>query len=57
MTIRFSTFPRTEPPPPWVTEVVGVFQEHLSEISTLDLTKGLTSDRVLAALERKIFAD
>jgi hypothetical protein len=32
-TIRFSTFPRTEPPS-FVEEVVAVFRQHESEIAT-----------------------
>ena len=30
MTIRFSTFPRTKPPPPWAEQIVDVFQRHQS---------------------------
>lgn len=48
--IRFSSFPRTEPPPEFVLSVVGIFRRHESGISTTSLAKGLTSDAVLAAL-------
>ncbi|MFX0195856.1 MAG: hypothetical protein ACFFCW_07025 [Candidatus Hodarchaeota archaeon] len=49
-TIRFSTFPRTEPPPVFVNELVNVFRAHERAISTEKLRKGLTSDKVLAVL-------
>ncbi len=47
-TIRFSTFPRTEPPPGFVEDVVGVFRRHEEEISTEGKDKGLKSDDVIA---------
>jgi hypothetical protein len=49
-TIRFSTFPRTEPPPDFVEDVVAVFRQHESEIATEVNDKGLKSDDVLAIL-------
>ncbi len=49
-TIRFSTFPRTEPPPGFVEDVVAVFRQHESEIATETKDKGLKSDEVLAVL-------
>ncbi len=49
-TIRFSTFPRTEPPPGFVEDVVGIFRQHEGEISTETNAKGLKSDEVLTAL-------
>src|SRR5215207_5602143 len=49
-TIRFSTFPRTEPPPDFVEDVVSVFKQHESEIATEINDKGLKSDDVLAVL-------
>ena len=48
--IRYSTFPRTEPPPHWAERVVDVFRRNEEKISTEDLAKGLTSDQVLAQL-------
>lgn len=45
--ITFSTFPRTEAPPAQTLEVINIFKEHESLISTLELNKGLTSDVVL----------
>lgn len=52
MDIRYSTFPRTEPPPDFISEVMFVFNEHKSEISTGALKKGLTSDQVLSKLRK-----
>ncbi len=49
-TVRFSTFPRTEPPPGFVEDVVGVFRQHEQEIATETNEKGLKSDDVLALL-------
>jgi hypothetical protein len=49
-TIRFSTFPRTEPPPYFVGEVVAVFRQYESDIATETNDKGLKSDEVLALL-------
>lgn len=42
-TIRFSTFPRTEPPPGFVEDVVTVFRQHENEIATETNGKGLKS--------------
>ena len=49
-TIKFSTFPRTEPPPSFVEDVVTVFRQHEAEIATQTNDKGLKSDDVLALL-------
>jgi hypothetical protein len=49
-TIRFSTFPRTEPPPAFVEDVVTVFRQHEGEIATETNDKGLKSDDVPAVL-------
>jgi hypothetical protein len=48
--IRYSTFPRTEPPAEWVERVVGLFRLHEAAIDTEALEKGLTSDEVLALM-------
>jgi hypothetical protein len=48
--IRFSTFPRTEPPPDFVADVVGVFIKHEGENATETNEKGLKSDDVLAVI-------
>lgn len=52
--IRFSTFPRTEPPPQFVHQVVGGFYSHEALISTVALDKGLTSDQVLLVLREDL---
>lgn len=49
-TIRFATFPRTEPPQAFVRSLVELFQSHEAAISTTALMKGLTSDEALAVL-------
>ena len=54
--IRFSTFPRTEPPPTFVHDIVSVFRSHESAIGTLGLQKGLTSDMVLSELRDDLIA-
>lgn len=48
--VRYSSFPRTEPPPDFAQSVVDLFVRHESKVSTLSLTKGLTSDQVLQVL-------
>jgi len=52
--IRFSAFPRTEPPPLFTTQVIEVFRAHESAISTDSLDKGLTSDLVLGKLRAEL---
>jgi hypothetical protein len=52
--VRFTSFPRTAPPPTFVLEVVAAFQQHEKAISTLSLIKGLTSDGVLAVLRDQL---
>ncbi len=54
--IRFQCFPRTDPPPDFVSQVVSVFREHEQDIGTIDLPKGLTSDEVLAVVGPDLFA-
>ena len=49
-TIRFSTFPRTAPPPSFVAMLAALFEKHENTIGTLALAKGLTSNQVLAEL-------
>jgi hypothetical protein len=43
-------FPLTEPPPLFASSIVEVFRANASEIGTVNLAKGLTSDKVLAVL-------
>lgn len=54
--IRYSTFPRTKAPQDYVAAVTNIFQKHHSEISTVDLDKGLTSDIVLSTLREDLVA-
>jgi len=54
--IRFSTFPRTEPPPRFVDDIISVFRSHEPAIGTLGLPKGLTSDTVLSELRDDLIA-
>ena len=46
--ICFLSYPRTQPPPDFVSKIVGVFRTHQETIGTLTLSKGLTHDAVLA---------
>jgi hypothetical protein len=48
--LHFSTFPRTEPPAPFVESVVAVFRKHATSVATMILPKGLSSDAVMATL-------
>ena len=50
MLIRFSTFPRTQTPPSFLTDIIGLFEKHSQAIGTANLEKGLTSDEALAAI-------
>ncbi|GFE64367.1 hypothetical protein [Litoreibacter roseus] len=47
MNTVFSTFPRTEAPPSFVSDVYNAFHAHDGHIATENLDKGLTSDQVL----------
>lgn len=49
-TVRFTSFPSTEPPPHFVPKVIEVFVQHERSLSTLELAKGLTSDQVLKVI-------
>jgi hypothetical protein len=55
-TLRFTSFPRTKPPPSFIAELIGVFRKHEADISTITLTKGLTSDQVLHEIAEDILA-
>jgi hypothetical protein len=52
--IRFSSFPRTMPPPDFAVELVDAFIDVEDSIGTMRLEKGLTSDGVLAELRPKL---
>jgi hypothetical protein len=49
-TVRFTSFPRTKPPPHFISSIVSVFLAHERSISTVVLKKGLESDAVLQRL-------
>ena len=48
--IRFATFPRTEPPPAFASQLVDVFRAHEATISSISLPKGLQSNGVLGSV-------
>ena len=52
--VKFSSFPRTQPPQKFVADVVTVFEKHDVAIGTVALGKGLTSDKVLAQLSKDL---
>lgn len=54
--VRFTSFPRTEPPPHFVPLVVDAFRECEPNICTTSLSKGLTSDAVLEVLGSQLSA-
>jgi hypothetical protein len=54
--IRFTSFPRTEPPPHFATELANVFRRHEPEISTTELKKGLTSNEALTLVRDDLIA-
>lgn len=49
-TIRFISFPKTEPPPAFAPQIAAIFVEHEPRISTRVLQKGLTSNEVLTII-------
>ena len=55
-TVRFTSFPRTEPPPLFIPAIIEVFAAHRESICTTALMKGLTSDEVLARLRIGLLA-
>lgn len=54
--IRFTSFPRTQPPPAFTGEIVEAFRSSEASICTRTLEKGLTSDAVLAAVRPTLLA-
>lgn len=48
--VRFTSFPRTKPPPGFIPSIIAVFQKHEPRISTTSLEKGLESDGVMKIL-------
>src|SRR5262249_36763805 len=45
--IRFTSFPKTKPPPAFILPIVEVFRAHERVIGTYALSKGLESEAVL----------
>ncbi len=54
--VKFMSFPRTDGPPEFLEQVVGVFQSNIHTISTVSRDKGLTSDQVLAVVRSDLVA-
>jgi hypothetical protein len=52
--MHFSTFPRTESPAHFVSDVMVTFKRHEGTIGTSTLTKGLSSDGVMAVLRNDL---
>ena len=52
--IRFSSFPKTEPPPSFASQIAQIFQSHENRISTVRLGKGLTSNEVLGIVRNDL---
>jgi hypothetical protein len=50
-TIRFTCFPRTEPPPEFVYKIVDVFREHENRIGTARNEPHLKSDEVMQVVQ------
>jgi hypothetical protein len=48
--VRFISYPRTEPPPSFLSKVVEAFRQCEPSICTIELGKGLTSNEVLGHL-------
>jgi hypothetical protein len=52
--IHFTSFPQTEPPPPFSSKLADVFLRHEEKIGTYGLDKGLTSNEVLADIKNDL---
>ncbi len=55
-TIRFTSFPRTQPPPLFIEPVINVFRHNETALATRQLKKGLTSNGVLAVIRAGLTA-
>ncbi len=53
-TAKFTCFPRTEPPPQFVHDIVEAFQRCESTICAITLEKGLTSNAVLDVVRPRL---
>ena len=54
--VRFTSYPRTEPPPQFIPTIVEAFRSAEVQIGSEALAKGLTSDAVLAVLHPQLEA-
>lgn len=48
--IRYISFPKTEPPPSFASDLASIFAAHEKQIGTRFLRKGLTSNEVLTII-------
>lgn len=55
-TIRFMSFPKTEPPPAFTSKIVNVFIQHEKQVGTRLLSKGLTSNEVLTVIRSDLLS-
>lgn len=55
-TIRFTSFPSTEPPPAFVHDIVAIFRAHEPQIGTELLPRHLKSDEVLRVVSQDLIA-
>lgn len=53
-TIRYISFPKTDPPKIFVQSIVDIFSSHEKQISTIILDKGLTSNGVLVIIRNEL---
>ena len=54
--IRFTSFPRTQPPSAFAADLARVFNKHESAVGTTRLAKGLTSNEVLGVIRDDLVA-
>lgn len=54
--VRFMSFPKTEPPPPFASALAKVFSNHERQVGTKLLKKGLTSNEVLTVIRDDLIA-
>jgi hypothetical protein len=54
--VRFTSFPKTEPPPSFAVDIADVFHQHEADIATTARAKGLTSNEVLGVIRDNLVA-
>lgn len=52
--IRYISFPRTEPPPSFAASIAHVFKKYELRVGTRNLSKGLTSNEVLGVIRKDL---